>query len=93
MRVEDSSVEGLGSRVQGSGFVKFRVQDLGFRDAKDRGLALCRRAVKKNHVFFWLRIQGVSMARILAMEVTISGFRNGSAEPLRRRKKLLDNYL
>ena len=44
-----------------------RVQGLGVRDAKDKGLAFSRRAVKKNHVCFWSRIQGVSMARTLAM--------------------------
>ena len=54
------------------------------------------RAVEQNHVFFWLWLQGVSMARILTMNVKIVAMdfygqlssQNSSmpsAEPLRNR--------
>jgi len=36
-----------------------------------------------NHIFFWSRIQSVSMARLLAMISIISHFCNGSARPNR----------
>jgi hypothetical protein len=44
--------------------------------------------VTKNHGFFWSRIQGVAMDRMLAMEAIIYLFSNGSAESLRHRRML-----